>query len=89
MPTDYLTDLRTRRGFALPEVYTRLHAAGMLDWGAFGPQWQTAVLPGLLARPPLLLFADGFEGLVELLPKLRTAVGEERLAPLKAALEGK
>lgn len=33
--------------------------------------------------------ADGFEGLVELLPKLRTAVGEERLAPLKAALEGK
>lgn len=65
MPTDFLTDLRTRRGFALSEVYSRLHADGMLDWGAFGPQWQTAVLPGLLARPPLLLFADGFEPLDE------------------------
>lgn len=33
--------------------------------------------------------AQGFEGLVELLPKLRAAVGDERLRPLRAALDGR
>ena len=33
--------------------------------------------------------AQGFEGLSALLPKIRAAVGDERVAPLKAALEGR
>ena len=32
--------------------------------------------------------AQGFEGLVALLPKMRAAVGDEGIAPLRAALEG-
>ena len=32
--------------------------------------------------------AQGFEGLVALLPKLRAAVGDEGIAPLRSALEG-
>ena len=33
--------------------------------------------------------AQGLEGLVELLPRLHAAVGDERLRPLKRALEGR
>ena len=33
--------------------------------------------------------AQGYDGLVELLPKLRAAVGDERLRPLQAALDGR
>ena len=33
--------------------------------------------------------AQGYDGLVELLPKLRAAVGDERLRPLRTALEGR
>ena len=33
--------------------------------------------------------ADGFEGLRELLPKIRAAVGDERVQPLRDALEGR
>ena len=59
-----------------------------MDTGDGFTQQKGATAAGLAAASAVEA-ADGFEGLVELLPKLRTAVGEERLAPLKAALEGK
>lgn len=33
--------------------------------------------------------AQGFEGLVALLPKMRAAVGDERIKPMVDALEGR
>ncbi|MFD1712236.1 hypothetical protein FVQ98_04185 [Ottowia sp. GY511] len=33
--------------------------------------------------------AQGFDGLIELLPKIRAAVGDERVQPLRDALEGR
>ena len=33
--------------------------------------------------------AQGFDGLVQLLPKIRAAVGDERVQPLRDALEGR
>ena len=33
--------------------------------------------------------AQGFDGLNELLPKIRAAVGDERVQPLRDALEGR
>lgn len=33
--------------------------------------------------------AEGFEGLVKLLPKIRAAVGDDRVKPLRDALEGR
>ena len=56
-----MQQLEQQYHFSYPQLYLRLYADGMLDWGKFGPDWITQQYPRLREKPPLLLFANEFE----------------------------
>ncbi|MDO4260160.1 MAG: hypothetical protein Q4C87_11650 [Actinomycetaceae bacterium] len=58
---DYIAYAEQTRGVTLPEVYHRLAADGMLDWGPAGPRWSEEVFPRLLKHPPFLLISSDVE----------------------------
>ncbi|MDO5692936.1 MAG: SMI1/KNR4 family protein [Pseudomonadota bacterium] len=61
MVQNFIGELKARHGYDVPAIYHQLHANGMLDWGRLGPDWQAREFERLRARPPLLLYASGFE----------------------------
>ncbi|MCD2425806.1 SMI1/KNR4 family protein [Niabella pedocola] len=56
-----LQQLEQQFHFRYPELYHRLYADGMLNWGTAGPDWISRQYPLLRQDPPLLLFANDFE----------------------------
>jgi hypothetical protein len=60
-PPVSIPNLEQRHQFKFPLLYRKLHNDGMLDWGVFGKDWASNVLPMLIKSPPLLLFAKDFE----------------------------
>jgi|GEM_PF-6066370 hypothetical protein len=56
-----LEQLEEKYGFAYPELYKRLYADGMLDWGQSSPDWFREVYPAIKEKPPLLLLMNDFE----------------------------
>ncbi|MBV8255883.1 MAG: SMI1/KNR4 family protein [Chitinophaga sp.] len=54
-------EIEQLHNFRYPALYKQLYADGMLNWGAFGPEWYKQVLPTLKEHPPLLLYANDLE----------------------------
>lgn len=58
---DFISQTETQYGISLPNLYKRLAADGMLDWGELGSKWYSETFPKLLEHPPLLLVGSEFE----------------------------
>lgn len=56
-----LSQLEQELNITYPEMYTKLYADGMLDWGETGIDWYDTTFPKLKANPPLILFAEDIE----------------------------
>ncbi len=56
-----LEKLEKKYGFTYPDIYKRLYAAGMLDYGEACEDWAERYYRKMAANPPLLLFAYDFE----------------------------
>jgi hypothetical protein len=53
--------IQKKFGFKYPQLFHRLNADGMLDWGKTGPGWHEDCYPKLRKNPPFLLFASDFK----------------------------
>ena len=58
---DFISQTETQYGISLPNLYKRLAADGMLDWGELCSKWYSETFPKLLEHPPLLLVGSEFE----------------------------
>lgn len=58
---ELLEELEQELKIVYPEIYKKLFASGMLDWGIEGNGWYTNVFPKLKENPPLLLFGADIE----------------------------
>ena len=58
---DFISQTEAQYGISLPNLYKRLAADGMLDWGEAGRNWYSDTFPKLLEHPPLLLVGSEFE----------------------------
>ena len=58
---DFISQTEALYGISLPNLYKRLAADGMLDWGEAGRNWYSDTFPKLLKHPPLLLVGSAFE----------------------------
>lgn len=58
---DFISQTEAQYGISLPNLYKRLAADGMLDWGEAGRNWYSDTFPKLLKHPPLLLVGSAFE----------------------------
>ncbi|WP_219116145.1 SMI1/KNR4 family protein [Janthinobacterium sp. UMAB-56] len=56
-----LSEIEHQYDFSYPALYRQLERDGMLDVGAYGPDWYKLVYPTLKDRPTLLLHADDVE----------------------------
>ncbi len=56
-----LEEIENLYNFRYPALYKQLYADGMLNWGAFGPDWHQRVFPQLQENPPFLLYANDLE----------------------------
>lgn len=56
-----LTDLEKELNITYPEIYKKLYADGMLNWGESGTDWYENTFPTLKENPPLLLFGADIE----------------------------
>lgn len=56
-----LNDLEKEFNFSYPEIYKKLYANGMLNWGESSNGWLVNTFPMLKKNPPLLLFGADIE----------------------------